>query len=503
LVANGLITADRVLTVAALAIVAVAAALGLSSSLALLHANWTAWYGPAEHGYLVLAASVWLAVTEWQASPPASLRPDWWALLPLGALVLLVLGLELVFINNARLLLLPPLLLATVAFVFGRAAAKRLVWPALFLYFALPQWAVLNGFLQNLTTKAVSYAVRWTGVPAFVDGNLVHLPSGTFEIASGCSGLNYLQAGTALAAFYGLLSLSMWHSRLALLAVAAGVAIAFNWIRVYAVILVGHVSEMQHYLITGEHHTFGWVLFMVAMVPVFLFATRLERLEAAPVTADAPRVSANAFPPASRLVVPVALAAAALLLLPAAMMPAAAVNAVAAVELPATLDDESRGSVTSGWSPVFPNASEDSASFGGASPAVEVYRAVYPHQDSEHRLLQPGNDFLGAEFRLLEEQRRNVALAGGGALEIVEYRGTLRQRPRVVWAWYWVAGTPVAGRYEARIADLRGLLQGRRDGVAIAVAAECVPDCDAAVDRLDLFTQRHERQLRWKPAAFQ
>jgi EpsI family protein len=494
-VAEAAVKAEKALPLVALAIVAVAAAFGLASSLALLHANWTAWYGPAEHGYVVLAASLWLALTAWRANPPAALRPDWWALLPLGTLVLLLLGLELVFINNARLLLLPPLLLATVALVFGRDAAKRLVWPALFLYFALPQWAVLNAFLQNLTTTAVTYAVRWTGVPAFVDGNFVHLPSGTFEIASGCSGLNYLQAGTALAAFHGLLSLSTWRSRLALLAVSAGVAIAFNWVRVYAVILVGHLSEMQHYLITNEHHTFGWVLFMVAMVPVYLLAARLERLEAALADARSPR--AHVFSPASRLVVPAAFAAATLLLLPPAVMPAASHYSNAAAALPSGLGDETRGAVTSGWSPVFANANEDLASFNAGSPAVEAYRAVYAHQDGDHRLLRPGNDFLGSGFQLHEQRRRTVELADGATLKLTEYRGTLRQRRRVVWAWYWVAGTQVAGGFGARLAGLRALLHGRRDGVAIAVAADCVPDCEAAVGRLVTFVQRHERQLRW------
>lgn len=494
-------SADKALPIAALAVLAIAAAFGLASSLALLHSNWTAWYGPAEHGYLVLAASVWLALTAWHASPPRSLRPDWWALLPLAALIALLTGLELVFINNARLLLLPLLLLATVAFVFGRDAAKRFVWPALFLYFALPQWSVLNAVLQNLTTTAVSYVVRWTGVPAFVEGNFVHLPSGTFEIASGCSGLNYLQAGTALAAFYGLLSLSTWRSRLLLLAAAAAVAIGFNWIRVYAVIVVGHFSEMQHYLITVEHHTFGWALFMIAMVPVYLFAARLERLDAgAARAADAP---AAAFPPGSRSVLPAALAAAALLSLPTAMMPAAPSDATSGTELPSALGDDARAPVASGWSPAFPNAQEDSASFGDGTAAIEVYRAVHPHQDSEHRLLRPGNDFLGAEFRLLEEQRLSVPVAGSAQLEVTEYRGTLRQRQRVVWAWYWVAGSQVAGGLDARLADLRGLLNGRRDGVALAVATDCAPDCDAAVGRLSAFVQRHERPLRWEPAASQ
>jgi EpsI family protein len=186
-----------------------------------------------------------------------------------------------------------------------------------------------------------------------------------------------------------------------------------------------------------------------------------------------------------------------LLLLPMAIRPAAAVDTIAATDLPAALGDATRGAINSGWSPVFSNASEDSASFNDAPPAVEVYRAVYAQQDGDHRLLRPGNDFLGAEFQLLEQQRRSVGLADGATLELTEYRGTLRQRPRVVWTWYWVAGTQVPGALEARLADLRGIFRSRRDGVAIAAAADCVPDCAAASARLDAFVARHERALRW------
>lgn len=501
--AKAAIGADGLLPVAALAIVAAAVALGLKSSLGLLHSNWTGWYGPNEHGYLVLAASLWIAIVAWRTNPPRSLRPDWWALVPLAVLIALVAGLELMFVNNSRLLLLPPLVLVAAALVFGREAAKRLFWPALFLYFALPQWWVINGPLQALTTTAVTYGVRWTGVPAFVDGNFIHLPSGTFEIASGCSGLNYLQAATALAAFHGLLSLSTWRNRLVLLAAAAGVAVVFNWIRVYAVIVVGHLSDMRHYLITVEHHTFGWVLFMIAMVPLFIFASRLERRETRRADDASPGPSAGAIPRVSPLVVPAALAAAGLLLLPVITAPETANDSTLSTELPAALDGETRAPITSGWSPVFANASEDSASFiaASASPAVDVYRAVYPHQDSERRLLRPSNDFLGAEFRLLEQQRRSVTLGDGEVLGVTEYRGTLNQRARVIWAWYWVGDTRVAGTFEAKLAEARGLLTGRRDGTAIAVAADCIPGCAAAEKRLSAFVSRHEQQLRWPGAA--
>ena len=319
---------NKLVPFAALAIVATAGAFGLASSLALLHYNWTLWYASSEHGYLVLAASLWIAVTAWRANPPRSLRPDWWALLPLGALITLLGGLELMYINNSRLLLLPPLVLSVVALVFGRESAKRLFLPAMFLYFALPQWWIINGLLQSVTTSIVTFALGVTRVPAFVEGNFVHLPAGTFEIASGCSGLNYLQVGTALAAFYALMHLRNWRHGLVLLGVAAVAALVSNWIRVYSIVLVGHLSDMQHYLITQEHHTFGWLLFLVSMSPVLVVALRLERREArwrpADPVAERPMVP-SAVP--NRIVL-AAVAAAAVLLVPRVVTPGAAASSL-------------------------------------------------------------------------------------------------------------------------------------------------------------------------------
>jgi exosortase len=251
-----------------------------SPLLQIVHFSWTERYGHFELGYLVLALGLWMAVRYWRAAPPGKLQPDGWAVLPLLGLIA-VLGLfELMFINSGRAVLLPLLFIASVALVLGRPAAGRLFWPAMFIYFALPQWWAINGLLQSLTSAVVTRAVAWTGIPAFIEGNFVHVPAGLFEIASGCSGLNYLLSGLALGAFLALMYLRRWKHRFMVLAVAAVLAIVSNWIRVYTLVFVGYLSDMQHYLITVEHHTFGWVLFLVLMAPVVLVQRLLEGREA-------------------------------------------------------------------------------------------------------------------------------------------------------------------------------------------------------------------------------
>src|SRR5690606_39451568 len=52
-------------------------------------------------------------------------------------------------------------------------------------------------------------------------------------------------------------------SRVMLLIAAGGISIVSNWIRVYSLILIGHYTRMQHYLIVEEHYYYGWAIFTV------------------------------------------------------------------------------------------------------------------------------------------------------------------------------------------------------------------------------------------------
>lgn len=494
----------------ALALLLVAGAVGLWPLLTMLHESWTAWYGPSEHGYLILVLAVWMGVRYWRAAPVARLAPEWWGSVALLCMVAVLAAFELMFINVTRLTLLPLFALAGVLLVFGRTAALRLFWPAAFLYFALPQWWVINGLLQSLTTAIVTRLVAWTGIPAFIEGNFVHIPAGVFEIASGCSGLNYVVVGLALAAFYALMYLQRWRHRLQLLCFAVALSLISNWIRVYILILVGHLSDMQHYLITVEHHLFGWALFLVFMIPMLLFARRLEERElqssSLRQTPGAPQPQApgqaSPRPAVSPAVLPAAVLAAVLLLLPRGFPVDDSPGPQPALPLPATLAGQATAPARDGdWRPRYINASDDQVRLrlpGGA--AVEVYRGVYVRQDREHRLVRGDNDPLGPGFRLADTRRVDGDGLGDGPVPaVLEFRGTLAGRERLVWRYHLAGGVPAVGALDTKLAELRGLLAGRRDGVVVAVSAECRPDCAAARQALSTLLVGAAHELHWVP----
>jgi exosortase len=176
---------------------------------------------------------------------------------------------------GVQVLLLPPLLWLAIRAALGRIQARRNLFAVAYLYFAMPLWAAINPVLQWGTVYVVRGMLRVAGVPAYFFGNSVQIPSGTFEIAGGCSGLHFFVVALAIAALMGELRNDDWRGRFKLLLLAGVLAVVTNWIRVFTIILAGHFTHMQHTLVADSHYFYGWVLFAVAMIVFFLLERRM------------------------------------------------------------------------------------------------------------------------------------------------------------------------------------------------------------------------------------
>lgn len=299
-------------------------AAGMAPLLLDLHRIWTAVYDDLAHGYLVLGMA---AVLAWNAreSPRFRMGDPWWPALPL-----LVVAVLLATLFDARSVgsvskgMLPPVIFLTLAATCGIRIALASFGAIALLYFGLPVWWPINGPLQHLTAAVANLFVDLTGMPAYVEGNVFHLPGGVVEVASGCSGLNYLLVGLTLAWYQGQLYLRDNRNRIRLLAVATVLSLVSNWVRVSALVWIGYVSNMQHYLIRVDHLYFGWGLYLLVIWPLVLYGLRLERLEQA---RELPQGGVLAPAPGSRRRLLFVVLAGVVLLLPAGWrlaLPAAA-----------------------------------------------------------------------------------------------------------------------------------------------------------------------------------
>ena len=230
------------------------------------------------HGYLIVALSVWLL---WRDR--ARLRGAFRNARPsaLGATALLLAGLVWLMalwagIEFGFTLMLPVVLgLALLAF-FGWGVARCCAFAVAYLYFATQLWDLCNPGARWSTIYAVRSALRLFGIPAYFEGDRIQIPEGTFEIEDGCSGLHFLVVALALGALIGELDRSSWKVRLKILAASLVFALLVNWVRVFAVIIAGHFTHMQHFLVRVDHRFFGWALFALALPALFALVRFLQ-----------------------------------------------------------------------------------------------------------------------------------------------------------------------------------------------------------------------------------
>jgi EpsI family protein len=418
--------------------------------------------------------------------------PPPFAYLCLGGFTSIVLLLTHFGFGASRLVFLPPVLFSLAWTLLGTAVARLLAAPISLLYFALPAWGFLDVPLQSATTWAVNVLIAATHLPAFVEGNFIHLARGSLEVALGCSGLNYLITALALFGYYCAAHIRRASDAILILAFAAALAIAGNWLRVYALVVVAHWSDMQHYLIKVDHHYFGWILFGVSMVPVLRFAIARER--SAYSAADKKAASAN-IPgkttapralPIAGVIITFSILAAAL-----AFRPAGPASSTTAPELPYSLGPWSRKDS-------FRNAIE--TSFPGADLAfgvyrhsngseIELHRAIYTRQTGDSRLFGRDNAALTSDWIVVAQSSRSVS-AGVVPVPVEQLEVVRNGERRVVWFAQTVAGIPVSSRWQALQTELAGLLRADTSAVVLVLTAACDADCTAAEQSLTgFFTQ--------------
>jgi exosortase len=149
----------------------------------------------------------------------------------------------------------------------------KVLFPSLFLIFLIPVWGALTSTLQNISTDAVTIIMGYTGIPTYVEGNIITIPPGVFEIAGGCSGLRYLLVSLAISSLFIFLNIKKASHGALFLCIAVLGALLTNWIRISALIIIGNYTDMESSLM-ADHNSFGWYLYIPFMILLFYFGQR-------------------------------------------------------------------------------------------------------------------------------------------------------------------------------------------------------------------------------------
>ena len=235
------------------------------------------------HGFLVPALSLfvfWRDRTKFtQALRSPSSQGLMIVILALAVLVTGVLGAEL-FLSRVSLLLL----IAGVTIYFeGWARFRTVLFPWAFLFLMIPVPAiVMNQIafpLQLLASKAASFILVVFEVPVLREGNIIHLPATSLDVAEACSGIRSLLSLITLSIIFSYLFERRVWIRILLAVVSIPIAVFVNSLRIVGTGLLVQYWDPERAL--GFFHTFsGWLVFL-ASVGVLLLLQKLLSLVSA------------------------------------------------------------------------------------------------------------------------------------------------------------------------------------------------------------------------------
>lgn len=190
------------------------------------------------------------------------------------ALVQVIEHVALVMILNSALLALA-----------GWRAYRRFAFPFLYLLLAVPNGDTLIPVLMEATAEISLAGLHLTNIPVYREGMLFFLTGGTFEVATVCSGLNYLNTGLALNAVLAWYLFKRPLHQCLFLLVTIAVMVFANGLRAGLTMAIGSATQMRH-MAGDDHLVLGWIVFALAAWLLFLAGERVARL-VNPTPADA------------------------------------------------------------------------------------------------------------------------------------------------------------------------------------------------------------------------
>jgi EpsI family protein len=457
---------------------------------------WQLWTEPDNstytHGPLLLAVSVVLFCRLWsKRADTYSLRPDIIGIVLLASTSLAWFLADLVHVQIVEQLTLPLLIVFLFWAVLGYRGARSLTFPIVLLVFAIPIWDPLTVYFQFVTAHAVTVMLNVTGFTAVLEGVYILVPAGTFEVALSCSGLAQFIVAVMVAMLYSHINGLHWRTRLWLTTAVIAISIFTNIVRIYIVVVAGQLTNMQHYFVTQDHWTLGWVLFGIA---VFTFILLANRFVATPKDSmrSSPPEQGERNPKSSRGGNPLSPLYAVLpVFLAMAVGPALAYHyehgSDAAPIGKLTLTDgitawQPYASSFWDYRPSFVKPDEEYGTLYRAEngPAVYVYVAYYARQEQGKEAVYYLNRvYDDKRWKSKGAHKREIDIPAVPPLTVRETRiESTDGREKLIWQWYYVGGWRTSNDYVAKLLNLWVTLHGNPSIAAIVIAADLHGDAD-------------------------
>ena len=209
-----------------------------------------------QHGFIIAPLALYFAYQKRWDLEDAKIEGSWLGLIPLAigvtSLTIGRLGTELMTMRSGFLFTL----IGLVLLLLGKEIFRILAFPLFFLFLMVPlPQSLVNTVafpLQLIAAKSAVLSLQEIGIPALVEGNIIHLAHTELFVHEACSGLRSLMAlitlGVVFAYFFkpGVL----WVQ---LVLVASTIPIAI-FVNAFRVALTGYLAHHDESLASGTIH---------------------------------------------------------------------------------------------------------------------------------------------------------------------------------------------------------------------------------------------------------
>nr|WP_245942183.1 exosortase A [Sphingomonas gilva] len=435
------------------------------------------WWNDSNFGHLLFVPPilVWLVWQRRQALAEIAPRAWWPALALVGAGGLAWLLGEAAGVALVRHLALVLMLQGAVVMLLGPHIARALFFPLAYALFLVPFGDFLVQPLQMLTAEMCMALLHLFGVPATMDGVLIRIPNGYFEVAEACAGANFVLAMAAFAVLAAHLCFRSWRRRAAFLVFALAMPVIANGIRAFATIWLAWLTDID--TAAGfDHVVYGWFFFAAVMALVVATAWRFFDRAPGEIAIDPARFapSAATLKPVLALALVVGLVATPFIW---SRVTAARSAAVTHIDLPAVPGWRRTAPAGEPWAPHYAGADlRLMGSYVDASGAqVELAIAAYARQDEGRELVGFGQGAIGPGSRWIWTSAAPGA-PHARAERITGPGGVVRE----VLTFYRVGGQMTGSETRVKLETMKARLLGS-DPRAVAVTVSGTDR--AAIDR--------------------
>jgi exosortase A len=450
------------------------------------------------HGFIILPISIWLMWQQKERIAAQALAPDpraLFLLVPTLGVWLLATLIDIAIVQQFAMVALIPL---SVWLLLGRPLTLALLFPLLYLFFAVPAGQGLIPPMMEFTADFTVRMIQMTGVPVYREGLSFDLPTGSWSVVEECSGVRYLIASAALGTIYAYTTYRSNTKRAVFIAVSFIVPIFANGLRAYGIVMIGHLSGMK-YAVGVDHLLYGWVFFGIVIFVLFWIGS----FWADPPPRDAgPRVPVAVAGPSR----PIAMAGIALLAvflalnlgLGALKARSSAPPAEATLHLPTVVGDwrsVAEASPDKRWQPIL-HAPDliTRRTYANAEHTVSLDLGYFHAQRDGAEAISSLNrlsDPYEGEWKLIATRYRETRDQRVAESELIS-----GPRKVLVWQLYLVTDRFLASPLEAKLYQARQLLRGNSRAAYITLSTPVDNSPETARQRLDELWQLLENPLR-------